>query len=339
MNADLSWSDDASLPRHSANGWAVWKGKAIPCIDLSEVNNHLKGWNQTSTILVGAPNSALFLPPTAIAEVKTSLVTAVIRQSHFGVFVLFALSTLFFILAALNIGQNRANLATAIAGISLIAWIDLHWFLRDASCLSERVRYLFWLTHNALPRRGFWVCIVFMSILAIGQLALNATFGYEQAIETYGFVFKSVRDGEFWRVLVGPFFHGSFVHFLNNGFMLMFLGPVLWPSYGYRCLFFLIIGSSVGATAEMLSGNLRFDSMVGISGGVFALFGVAILDGIRSKEVFPRGFTVQLAGICTLSAGASLLLIDNSSVIAHLAGFVAGIAISAMAQVAIGKAV
>jgi membrane associated rhomboid family serine protease len=329
MNVDTTWSSENVFPNHSGDGWAVWKGKSIPCADLSEVRSHLKSWNQTSSLLVGSPGSRIFVPPPSIEELKKYTLSVVKRHTLLGVIAYAMLSAVLIALAVRQPSENWGSIGIVLASVAIAIFLDWKYYLHDSQGLSERVQYFFWLTHDRFVRRGFWIFFAVLSISGTGQLFLNSQYGYEEAIYAYGFFYKSVREGEFWRVVIGPFFHGSLLHFLNNALMLIFLGPTLWPKFGYRCLLFFICGSSVGVVSEMVLGDIKNNACVGVSGGVYTLFGVAILCGILSKDFFPKGWVTLLVGACLTSIVGSVLLSQNSSYISHLAGLVLGAVLAA----------
>lgn len=150
-------------------------------------------------------------------------------------------------------------------------------------------------------------------------------------MERYGIVLSAVRDGQLWRLPAGVFFHAGLAHCLNNAFLLLFFGTVAWvlPGPALSITVFML-GCVTGAAIQMCLGTIRYDSFLGISSGVFALYGVLTALAVFERRTLPRGFTFLLLGIVTISGVGTELLSTNAASIGHVAGLAFG-AVSAVA--------
>lgn len=81
-------------------------------------------------------------------------------------------------------------------------------------------------------------------------------------------------DGELWRVLASGFHHGGIIHLLFNVLSLAYLGSILEQKLG-RLQFFLffVFATYASMLAEFLVGHYA----IGISGGIYAVFGALLI--------------------------------------------------------------
>jgi membrane associated rhomboid family serine protease len=140
---------------------------------------------------------------------------------------------------------------------------------------------------------------------------------------------RGVLSGEFWRLLTGALLHGNPMHIFCNCFCLWQFFPWLIGEFGEKkAQITLWLGVLGGA---LLSG-IKLDTFgVGISGGVFAVFGVyffwlwqlkqhnksAQLDKAWKSFLMWMGFNLFL-GIAA----------PNISLLGHLGGLIVGLALA-----------
>lgn len=131
-------------------------------------------------------------------------------------------------------------------------------------------------------------------------------------------------DGEWWRIVVTGFHHGGILHLVMNSLSIAALGWLLEPRVGsWRYLLFFLAGTTVSMLPETLLGH----DAVGLSGGVFALFGALLVLRRRDRfvaEALPPK-TVQLGLLwlvgCVVATQLGIVAIANA---AHFAGFIYG---------------
>jgi len=317
------WRSTESHPRHDGGGWAILNGGKVVHLSVQEVVRRLRGWHPLQPILVGAPGASSFMPPPEVPELSTSI-RDFRKRSEKTLLALFVGSIGLF--AAWLTSAGRAAPLYVLTGLlSVIAGFDYMMYLRHESTLSERARFYYWLQAAKKPRIGF-ACWTAVAVLMGGaQLLLEAICGtLDEVVTRYGTLFEPTRNGELWRLITGPFFHASLSHYLNNAVSLSFIGVVAWALVGPYSLAVFLIGNIVAAASQMLFGAAGFDSYLGVSGGMFALYGFVVTVGVIEQNVFPKGFTV----LCVLIAAATVVggevLSANAGTIAHIAGALTG---------------
>ena len=131
-------------------------------------------------------------------------------------------------------------------------------------------------------------------------------------------------DGQWWRVPVSGLHHANLLHLVMNCTALWFLGRLLEPKLGKVAflVFFLL-----ATTVSMLPEFLLEHSAVGLSGGVYAVFGALMVLRRRDPQVasvFTEGivrFGLVWLFACLLLTAFEILPIANA---AHFSGFAYG---------------
>ncbi|MEG3765817.1 rhomboid family intramembrane serine protease [Alteromonas sp. 14N.309.X.WAT.G.H12] len=138
-------------------------------------------------------------------------------------------------------------------------------------------------------------------------------------------------NGEVWRLITGPLLHSSILHLLSNALFLMLVGPLTWYLYSYKNIGVLILGSSLGALVSTLLGtytnNSPFDTYVGLSPGIFALYGLVSLSGILNRKLLPAGIALHLGFIAVISIVTASIYINSAANGSHWAGLLFGMAV------------
>jgi membrane associated rhomboid family serine protease len=107
----------------------------------------------------------------------------------------------------------------------------------------------------------------------------------------YGFVFKAIENGEYWRFLWGAFFHSSVEHWLINSIVLVAIGTMASSLSRKYFIFIFYLGFLFTELVALIFFSF-FDSesvgFVGISGGNFAVFGFVCLYLTQYQSRFPK---------------------------------------------------
>ena len=131
-------------------------------------------------------------------------------------------------------------------------------------------------------------------------------------------------DGQWWRVPISGFHHGSLWHLVFNCVGMLFLGWLLEPRmHRLTYIAFFLLATTVSLVPEFLLEH----SVVGLSGGIYAMFGALLVLRQRDEQVaefFHEG--VVYTGIiwlfaCVILTKLELLRVAN---VAHCAGFAYG---------------
>lgn len=149
--------------------------------------------------------------------------------------------------------------------------------------------------------------------------------GLSSVIERYGLVFSDSLS-EPWRYLTGPFFHSGLPHWLANASLLA-VAAALAFALGRASVIWLIylIGVLVpGVLLTFLPHWIGLDAYLGVSGGVYALFGW--LGGVtfRRRSEFPNGLWWVIGYFAVATLLSASLLDHRASWFAHVFGLVTG---------------
>jgi rhomboid protease GluP len=141
----------------------------------------------------------------------------------------------------------------------------------------------------------------------------------------------AIRAGEWWRLLTAGLVHGSLLHLAMNGIFLLDLGRIVEQLFGPRRMLAVLWGGvAAGAFASFVANP---SPSVGISGGLFALVGALLAQGLRHwRRLAPGARRLFLRGpieIVVLNVGMGLALpyIDNAG---HLGGLAGGLALGGL---------
>lgn len=211
---------------------------------------------------------------------------------------------------------------------ALMHWIDYR-LLKNERAIHDRSCFYYFLWHGHTGKSGlrFWL---FLGIgMGIGQIVLqHGLGGLDPLVIKYGIYYPAVID-EWWRFLIGPFFHSGLPHCFANLSALLSIGPIAWLAIGpLPSILTFLFGSTAGAVAAFVISNSNNDSYLGISGGVFALFGLVVILGLTSSRALPRNLAIQYAWLTAIfGIGAEMFI--NTSTVGHFIGFSTG-AVSAI---------
>src|SRR5690606_10210798 len=116
-------------------------------------------------------------------------------------------------------------------------------------------------------------------------------------------------------------------HWLTNVAMLVAASAVAGPLMrGPRALALLLCGSTFGALVSLLvEATAPMDVYLGVSGGIFALFGWCVGAAIRRPAGFPSRFAVTAAAFALLNLAAAPLASATVSHAGHTAGLALGV--------------
>lgn len=273
-----------------------------------------------------SPNSHRFLPPTRVRRfrrpaIARNFLLTMIAGSMWGLLALIALY-----LAAANSRSTTAFLACTLGIMATALLLDARTIKKSPETLFERSLFFHWLRTARGPRVGLVVWIVLCLGIGSAQLGLNFVLGgWEQAATKYGGVTQGIAAGEWWRLATGPYFHASAVHFISNTAMAIFVGPIAFALFGNRSLIVFILGNLSGAVAEATAGSPVFDIYMGISAGVFALFTMLFMAGVKHKRLLPKGVPVLFLAIATASTIGSEALSEHAASLAHVVGIAIGL--------------
>jgi membrane associated rhomboid family serine protease len=326
MNHSRAWRDLRGLPSHDLGGYAYWRGRGVDIPDFGEAQAALRNWNPLSRILVAGPRSRRFLPPVCDAGLRPSVMRALRRNVLLAIGGWGALGLILCLTAFLGGARRHLPFAILCFLVTATFLVDYANGLKHPTAVAERALYFRWLQTARSPRTGFAFFVALMVVAGVAQLVLQSRLGSLDAfVEAYGIVFTTVREGEMWRLATGIFIHSGSAHFLSNLFLLALIAPIAWGVVGgVTSTAIFLFACMAGAAAQMQFGTTDFDSYLGVSPGVFALFGVVLVYGAFEKKLLPRGLGWLLAGLVLVSGVGAQLVSGKSASVAHLTGFLLG---------------
>jgi membrane associated rhomboid family serine protease len=142
----------------------------------------------------------------------------------------------------------------------------------------------------------------------------------------YGSSALYILQGELYRIVTALFFHADLEHLLGNVVGILVFGiPVCTRAGTWSGLLLILISGGMGnlVTAHLYrTAHLAIGASTSVMGAAGILTGFQVVKGIGAKGVDPRillplGAGVALVGM--LSGG------ENTDIMAHLFGFVAGL--------------
>lgn len=315
------------LPAHSGNGWALMIGRRVkPCADLPEVRSALKRWAPLSPTLVGAPGSSTFQTVPDEPRIGSWATEGFRRRNLLGIAALSLMAALMWMSVSPSSSSKSLPVALLVTMITLLSAVDHFLGMRTDSQLSERSRFFYWVQTAPAVIRGFRLWIAIVLLMGGVQTFLQDRMGLDELVQSYGLMFDAVRAGQWWRVLVGPFFHSGPAHFINNAALALFIGPLVWARFPATGLLVFVIGNTLGALAQMTWGSADFDSYLGISGGLFAMAGLLIASGMVERDLLPASMVPLIVGLVLLSAFGSTLSNSRTANLSHLVGIAFGTA-------------
>lgn len=325
MSDRVSWNDFDKLPQHDGRCWAVFQKGRQRDLDLASITELVALRGSAGAFLVGAPGSQRFVPPICVAELSPSVLRIIGNYQRSIITVFAACATVFLLLAMLRPASKILPLGINVAVIAALLAVDYLRNLRQERGVAERAMFSYWIRNNPRARKGLMFWVGFGFLMASLQLLLQQRLGgMDSLFRTYGMMYSSFHAGEFWRLLSGPYFHYSITHFATNFSLLLFVGSLTWALLGPSTVWVFAIANIFAALTQYLLGGHIFDNFGGVSGGMYALYGLLATACMIKRGLLPKGFALLFVGIAILGIVSAEMLSERAATVAHVSGFFIG---------------
>ncbi|MES2300379.1 MAG: rhomboid family intramembrane serine protease [Pseudomonadota bacterium] len=319
----MNWRDLSQFPQSTLNDdWRVRKGRTVECVGIEHAKKEFACWRVLNRNLVLAPGSHAFLPAILIEGYASDAHGAFILACRKGMLTLFVAILMLYMVSR----STSLSLAGAIqANIALlaIAVFDHLTVVRNITALQERELFGYWVRTQSRTDMYFWTAVMLVAG-GIQLLMQERLHGVDELLVRFGAYFPALAQGEYWRVLTGPFLHASLAHWLSNFLSLIPIAMITARICRKACIPLFLVGSAIGVLFVFVFQG-HHDAICGVSAGIFALTGFIIMIGFRFPEHFPSHFYKT---VLVLSAGDMIIaqcLMPSSSLVAHIAGMLTGI--------------
>jgi len=291
-----------------------------------KIEKSVSNWHIYDPLIVATQTSTRFLPPVCMPEYQDEILSNLKQKST--LLVLGAIFALVLYVAQLTylslpIISDKIVHVFFLAIIGLV--LDRYLIINNKKCVTERSLFFHWIfSEKNNPLKIFVLMMVIASAYQLFHIFEVCSF--EDLIIRYGVYFPATERGEIWRYFIGPFFHASFQHWALNfvmGFIAVGLASTILKKLVilkfFTCLIFSIIA------AEYLTLTTPIEGFVGVSGGIFGLFGWMVTHSAKNKNDVPQHFWLSLLCFSLFNLLFSSISSENSSLTAHLAGFGLGL--------------
>lgn len=321
-----AWSSTSDYPTNSNDQWVVRRNRGEVAYGELAVRRTIRSWHPMQTVLVGIPGYEKLLPPICLAAISESAQVHFQRRMYL-VFLLWSIiAVALYMTSFMHDFTRLRKLAIVVSTFLLVITGDYFLNLRTRLGIEQRTLFFYWLQSSKRFRTGS-VIYAFAMLLsgAIQFLVQDETADIQLSLAKYGLVFEFVQQGDWWRVVTGPFIHSGLVHFISNAGLIVFIGSLTYAIDTWKSIIVFIAGNIFSALFVYLFFKGGMDAYTGVSGGIFAMFGYATAHAIRFKANFPKGFAGLLFSIALLSGIAASIINPKVSDAAHISGFLCGL--------------
>jgi len=326
MRLTMHWNSDDSFPVAS-NRWYAWRppfGRRTE--GESAVRRATWQWHPLDPLLVSIPGAERLLPPICFPQLAVALQRRMLRQYRL-LMILMACMALGFAAAGIRAEEGLFLKAGATLLLLLVlVGCQYAFIFRDLARLRGYSRFCSWCY---LQSQTSVVAIILLMLSTGGsqfylQGWAGSLFGL---VEKYGLEFDKAA-AQPWRYVTGPFLHAGLVHWIGNVSLLLVAAGLSFPLGRPRPLW-LIFLAGVYLPAFVLTCLphwIRSDAFVGVSGGVFALFGWTAGVALKNGRAFPVGLGWLVGYFAVAMAATASLLDPRASWFAHSSGLLIGVA-------------
>jgi membrane associated rhomboid family serine protease len=324
----FEWKSQENFP--ASNGlWAsLNKSQYKVLSNKEELELAAKKWHLFSKELYSSPSTQRFLPAIFIPEIASKLHGRIILQYKF-MFLMCVASLVASLLVGFNVTTYNNNISVIILLLAVYSYFDYAFIISNIENLKDRAIFFNFL----LKRRTVLHCLIFFTMSVFGLIQAGASaigLNIDFVLSRFGLVYTAIDNHEYWRFFVGPFFHGSILHWFSNLILLLICATLMSVFNSVKIaigLYLSIIFSGIGAYiySHQLGFNLTSDGFQGTSGGVFFLFGLSLFFALRYSSWYPKYYAASLFLFILINLSLPFVVSHNASNVAHIAGLLLGV--------------
>ena len=288
------------------------------------VERAIRRWHPFDPVLISTPDDTVLRPPICIQAYAADLHARMLKR--YAALIIGLAILLGFIGAAYLLGADKVDkllkMAMSTSLILMFFCLDKKLILDDLQAVQERTLFTVWVYRNGF-RSAVIAALVMVAVAACQFVLQSKLHGLEPTIEAWGTVF-SAPTSEFWRYVIGPFLHSGIAHWVSNTALLI-VSAALVGSVGGRVWILLLLTSTLSAwLCRWIPMEYRSEALVGISGGIYGLYGWLIGISARQPSRFPKHFAVSITLFVAMTIGFSSLLNPRTNDFVHLTGGLIG---------------
>ncbi len=322
----MHWKNIHSIDHEISEYWRARKGTGQIIIGNEKVDEMVSKWQVINPLLVSEPGSNLFHPVLGSSHFKIKAFNSAKRLQLFSILYSVFFLLLLFILYLISPNEKIFTLIVVMPILLLYLIIEHRLVVSHIDRLFERASFVIWVYKEGKIDFIIWITVLFL-LIASQYVIHFLTGGFEEAIYKAGLIFNNVNNGEWWRLITGPYFHNGLPHWIINMAMLLIIGPIIGTISRIRGLQVFIIGNIICAISALLYANFGFsvyDSYMGVSGGILAMMGWLSGFSLTHKKSVPNMFFISIFTFSLLNIVLAWLMIPNSSNVSHITGFIFG---------------
>ncbi len=126
--------------------------------------------------------------------------------------------------------------------------------------------------------------ILFLVLISVFFFIITKfeTLWSHHILSLFYYEIATIRNGEFWRIILGPFIHFNWPHFLANTIFLGIFGAILERRFGTKMMLLVFIISNIIGFA-FIHFIYNYSGVYGISGSVCGLYGFLLMH-LKKKQ-------------------------------------------------------
>lgn len=314
------------MPPYCGSGWSILRNRRIEKIqDINTLEQLAVAWLPPKKVLVGKPGASEFVTPIEVDELQPTVRNALYRHTRNITLIFLPMALVYLALGVFFSSRTEVLLGMLLLVLSAVFVIDYFISLRTQDGIYQRTLFFYWLRCDSKAKVGLRFFVAFGLVIGLMQVFLTYSIGgLDLLFDAYGALYQNIEE-EKWRLITGPFLHLSITHFFVNFVLLTIAGWFAWALIGpFKTMLTFLMGNTIGAFAQYEFGGRLYELYGGVSGGVYALFGLILVVGMVDKSLLPKGLVFLLFGILMVGELSNEVTSDSAATIAHGAGLAVG---------------